>query len=100
MDPNFLDKTTEYIKKATEFEDKGDYLNAIAVVEELRKYITEIEKKETDEPWMLYYQNYDNIWGLYRRELQVRNDLEVYKKEMNVVIKDLQQKIKELENKR
>lgn len=37
MAPEFNQKTAEYMKKANEFEDKGDYLSAISVIEEARK---------------------------------------------------------------
>lgn len=99
MSNPFYEKTKEFLKITSDYEDKGEYLKAIEVAEKTQTYIKSEMSKAQDLASKLYFENYSNVWGLYKRDLQVRNDFEVFKKEVNSSIKELKQKIRDLENK-
>ena len=99
MNDEFYSKTAEFLKKINEFVDRGQLLQAIATLDDGIMYLDNfVNENPVDPKWKLYYyENYRNVLRLYRFTLEAKNDLETFKKEAEVKISRLENRVGKLE---
>lgn len=99
MSEEFKNKTDEILQNVRSDVDRGSFLDAIAILEDGIRYMEKfIEENAVDPNWKLYYyENYRNVWRVYKFTLEAKNDLETFKKESEAKIFELHHRIDELE---
>ena len=86
MSASFYAKTNEFKTQIKDFEKKKDYGNAIIVINKAISFMEELTGHHGDALFQLYYQNYQSMLEVWKRNLETNaklNELESHIKKID-----------------